>query len=468
MATGSAALALGLRDRRIVMNMYTALVSRGIFPLHERLKGHSTVAVRRELERTQWLPPADLEVYRLDKLRRFLGEIGEQVPYYRDLFRDRGFSPAQMSSLADLAKLPLLDKETIRSNSDRLRSDSAGELARFNTGGSSGEPLVFFLGKDRVSHDVGAKWRATRWWNVDIGDRELVVWGSPIELGAQDHVRLWRDRLLRTSLLPAFEMSAANLDRFVDQIRDKRPRMLFGYPSSLAMIARHAQQKGMAMDDLGIRVAFVTSERLYDNQREVIEAVFGCPVANGYGGRDAGFLAHACPSGSLHITAEDVIVEIVDEDGVPVPTGTSGEIVVTHMHTADYPFVRYRTGDVGALSDERCSCGRGLPVLGRIDGRTTDFVYAKDGSVLHGLSLIYVLRDLESVAEFRIVQESLEHTAVSVVPRGEFSDEERAHVIDQFKKRLGASVHIDVNLVDRIEREKSGKFRYVQSKVVPK
>ena len=121
-----------------------------------------------------------------------------------------------------------------------MKADNAGPLERFSTGGSSGEPLVFYRGKERVSHDVAAKWRATRWWNVDIGDREIVIWGSPIELGSQDRVRLIRDKLLRTELLSAFEMSEANLERFIRRIQAFKPRMLFGYPSSLALMARYA------------------------------------------------------------------------------------------------------------------------------------------------------------------------------------------------------------------------------------
>jgi phenylacetate-CoA ligase len=112
-----------------------------------------------------------------------------------------------LRSLADLSALPLLTKHDIRSNTDRLQADGHGPLTRYNTGGSSGEPLIFFMGKGRKTHDVAAKWRATRWWNVDIGDRELVVWGSPIELAAQDRLRRLRDALLRSHLLPAFEMS---------------------------------------------------------------------------------------------------------------------------------------------------------------------------------------------------------------------------------------------------------------------
>lgn len=116
------------------------------------------------------------------------------------------------------------------------------------------------------------------------------------------------------------------------------------------------------MNDLGIKVAFVTSERLYDYQRDDISRVFACPVANGYGGRDAGFIAHQCPHGGMHITAEDIIVEIVDKNGFPLPCGEAGEVVVTHLATGDFPFIRYRTGDVAVMSEKLCSCGRGLPV----------------------------------------------------------------------------------------------------------
>lgn len=446
--------------------MYTRLVSSLLFPLHERLKRHTTVAVRRRMEASQWWAPEQLEALRVERLKALLTSAAEGTSYYRELFRRSGFDPAGVRSVEDLRQLPFLTKSLIRQNTDGMKHAQASGLARFNTGGSSGEPLIFYIGNERVSHDVAAKWRATRWWDVDIGDPETVVWGSPIELGAQDHVRLLRDRILRTRLLPAFEMSDAKLDGFVAAIRAQRPRMLFGYPSALTHIARHAEKRGIAMDDLGIKVAFVTSERLYDDQRATIARIFGCKVANGYGGRDAGFIAHECPSGSMHLTAEDLIVEIVDRDGAPVPEGTPGEIVVTHLATRDFPFIRYRTGDVAVLDTHtRCACGRTLPRLAEIQGRTTDFVVAADGTVMHGLALVYVVRDLPGVQAFKIVQETLQKTTVQLVTERPFTPERQAQIVQGFKRRLGASVEVCVELVDRIAPEKSGKYRYVVSRV---
>jgi phenylacetate-CoA ligase len=446
--------------------LYTSLISGVLFPVHERIKKHNSVALRKEMESSQWWDERRLRELQLARLRQLLMRAQQHVPYYRNLFSEIHFNPQDVQSLDDLARLPLLDKAAIRANTDALKSEDARGLARFNTGGSSGEPLIFFIGKERVSHDVAAKWRATRWWEVDIGDPEIVVWGSPIELGAQDRMRAVRDRMLRTRLLPAFEMSEAKLHGFVKDIRSRRPKMLFGYPSALSHIARHADAMGMRMNDLGIRVAFVTSERLYDEQRKQISKTFGCPVANGYGGRDAGFIAHECPKGGMHITAEDIIVEIVNTEGVALPAGEAGEIVVTHLATNDFPFIRYRTGDIGTLDTRACSCGRGLPMIREIQGRSTDFVVAQDGTVMHGLSLVYILRDLPEVRAFKIIQESLDLTRVLVVPENTLSPDLASRIEKGFKARLGQGAAINVESVSEIPKEKSGKFRYVVSKAV--
>lgn len=446
-------------------SLYTRLVSGVLFPLHERLKHHNSVAIRREMERSQWLKPVELEALQLRRLNALLVEAGRHVPYYRDLFARERIAAGTFKSLRELQRLPFLTKSLIRANTEAIKNEHAQGLARFNTGGSSGEPLIFFIGKQRVSHDVAAKWRATRWWDVDIGDPEMVIWGSPIELGAQDRIKAIRDKLLRTELLPAFEMSEARLAGFVAAIRSKRPRMLFGYPSALSHIAKYAKDRGQRMDDLGIKVAFVTSERLYDEQRELISQVFGCSVANGYGGRDAGFIAHQCPTGGMHLTAEDVIVELVDREGGPVASGEAGEIVITHLATGDFPFIRYRTGDVAVMDSAPCACGRGLPMLKEIQGRSTDFVVAADGTVMHGLALIYILRDLPGLTSFKVVQHSREKIEVMLVPETGFDPHASGRIVEGFKRRLGNSVDVVVRTVDLIPPEKSGKFRYIVSHV---
>lgn len=443
-------------------DLYTRFCSSLLFPLHERLKGHDTTRRLRALEDSQWLTRDAIQAAQHERLGNFLGSITRDIPYYRTLADRLGISAERMQAAGVLQRFPLLEKSDIRQHSEQMKRRGAS-LAKFNTGGSSGVPLIFWLG-ERVSHDVAAKWRATRWWDVDIGDRELVLWGSPVELKTQDRVKQIRDRLLRTELVPAFDLSPDGMRRFIHRFRQFRPRMLFGYPSAFARIAAFAEAEGLSLQSETLRVVFVTAERLYPEQRERIQSAFGVPVANGYGARDAGFLAHECPHGGMHIMSEDVVLETVDSEGHPTAPGVAGEIVVTHLATSDFPFVRYRTGDVGKLGDERCPCGRGLPLLSEIQGRTTDFVTACDGTVMHGLAVIYVVREIDGVESFRIIQHSREQLEVLVVS-ALWNDEKQARVVRGMRQRLGDALQVDVRVVQDIPREANGKFRYVISKI---
>ena len=446
-------------------SFYTSIISKFIFPLHEWLKKHNTVQVKNSMEESQWWSQKRLQAFQVERLQALIKTCRVNVPYYQKIFQELNIDESDFTSLNDLQKLPFLNKERIRTNIDALKSVTANDLSRFNTGGSSGEPLIFFIGKERVSHDVAAKWRATRWWDVDLGDKEIVLWGSPIELGTQDYVRLLRDKLIRTQLLSAFELNDSKIKSFLHTIQATRPAMLFGYPSVISMIAEYADKHQINMKNLGIKVAFVTSERLYDYQRSQIESTFNCPVANGYGGRDAGFIAHQCPEGSMHITAEDIIVEIIDEDGHILPMGEQGEIVVTHLATSDFPFIRYRTGDVASLTDKKCACGRSLPVLKDLQGRTTDFIYASDGTAMHGLSLIYILRDIVGVSHFKIIQNSLKALHVQVVKNNVYQESDTQSIIEQLQQRLGKDVEVSVEFLQEIPAEASGKYRYVINKM---
>jgi phenylacetate-CoA ligase len=313
---------------------------------------------------------------------------------------------AQFQSPADLTKLPIIDKALIRVHQDHWTAEGATHLTAMQTSGSSGEPLRFQLSRHRISCDIAAKWRATRWWGVDIGDREIVVWGSRIEAGAQDRLRTFRDRLLRSRLIPTHDLTDQRLDDILAFMQRYRPRMLFGYPSALARLAWRARARNLDMNDLGLQVAFTTSEVLRPEWREIINAVFGCGVANEYGARDAGFIARECPSGSLHITAEMIIVEIVDDAGQALPPGEEGQILATHLSGPEFPFIRYRTGDRGILDPNPCACGRGLPLLKAIAGRANDGLIAANGAWIHASAFNHLLRELTGLRAYQIVQET--------------------------------------------------------------
>lgn len=255
------------------------------------------------------------------------------------------------------------------------------------------------------------------------------------------------------------------MDRYLDAIARIGPKMLFGYASALALLATHAERRGRVMSDCGARVAFATGETLYPGQRAVIERVFGAPVANGYGSRDAGFIAHQCPVGSLHLSAEHIIVELVDPQGRPVPPGEQGEIVTTHLATDDFPFIRYRTGDVAALGTEPCACGRGLPVLREVFGRSTDFIRTRAGKAMHALALIYEVRDKPGVQAFKLTQQADYSLDLQLVTAADFTDQVESVIRSGILARMGDDAVLTIRRVAAIPPEKSGKYRYVVSHV---
>jgi phenylacetate-CoA ligase len=157
-------------------------------------------------------------------------------------------------------------------------------------------------------------------------------------------------------------MNEATISRYLDILEKDRCRQLFGYPSAIYLLCLQARKERRNLHELGIRASFVTGEVLFPHQRELISQTLGAPVADGYGGRDSGFIAHECPQGGMHILSDAVIVEIIGPDGKPVAPGESGEIVATDLYSHEAPFLRYATGDVAALSTQSCPCGRPLPL----------------------------------------------------------------------------------------------------------
>ena len=445
------------------MPRYTRFASSVLFPLHERLKRHDSVAIRAELEASQWRTRAEIESDQGQRLQQLITAVSRHVPFYRDYLREHGLNARDFTHADALAALPVIDKQMIRTHFAAWRADNAADLIAQRTSGSSGEPLHFLLGRHRISFDIAAKWRATRWWDVDIGDRELVLWGSSIETGHQSRLQSWRDALFRSRLVSTHNLTPARMDAILDGIRQWRPRMLFGYPSALSRLAFHARASGKTMDDLGIRVAFCTSEVLRPEWRAAIGDTFGCGVANEYGARDAGFIARECPNGGLHVTAEEVIVEIVDADGRPLPPGNEGEVVVTNLAGPEFPFIRYRTSDRGVLSTRQCACGRGLPLLEAVSGRSNDGLVGLDGRWVHGSAVNHVMRDLAGLRAYRIVQHDVGRIVVMLAL--DAPDSARAstgaRLTAHLRELLGGGVQVEIEWHDTIPPLPNGKFRHI-------
>ncbi|PKO55842.1 MAG: capsule biosynthesis protein CapK [Betaproteobacteria bacterium HGW-Betaproteobacteria-21] len=440
---------------------YTRIGSSILFPIHERLKGHDTVAILHDIERSQWLASDRLRERQVQLLQEFLVTVSTSVPFFREIFRSRQLSPADFKALADLSLLPIIDKTCIRRNLAEWTAHDAHHLELHSTSGSSGEPLRFMLGRHRISFDIAAKWRAMRWWDVDIGDREMVLWGSAFETGSQNKLRKLRDQLLRSRLVPARDLNHVRMEQIITEMRAFRPKVLFGYPSALARIAFHTRDQHISMDDLGIKVAFCTSEVLRPEWREVISTTFGCGVANEYGARDAGFIARECPHGGMHITAEELIVEVVDDNGRALPAGVEGDILITNLAGPEFPFIRYRTGDRGVLSDQTCGCGRGLPLLESISGRANDGLVATDGSWIHGSAINHIIREIPGLQAYRITQDTRHRLHVLLAPTDALTQTVKVRLLEHVRHLLGSDMQIEVQATAEIPPQANGKFRHI-------
>ena len=448
--------------------MLPSLTRNIIYPLHEHLLRRPTFTYLAELEESQWLPRAEMERLQMGKLKALLRIAYDHTPWHRGRLIEAGIDLKGDAPLSatDLQLLPIMTKHDALENRERLVwHDVPGGASKYNTGGSSGQPLIFYYGRKRQASDAAGRIRARRWWGVDVGDREVYLWGAPVELNKTDRIKTLRDRLFNQLVLNAFEMSPANMDGYIEAIQAYQPKCIYGYASSLALLAARVRDRGKKLRLRKLKVVCTTGEPLYDHQRSLISEAFGVPVANEFGSRDMGFTAHETPQGQILLMSESIILEVLDTQGRPVPPGEVGEAVMTGLCSDAQPFIRYRTGDMVRLGDEACRAGRGLHVIDEIMGRTTDFIVRSDGTIMHALGVIYVLRAAEGVEEFKFIQHELDNIEVLVIPNRMWSEASRSEILRGLHSRLGDDVNIELRMVDTIAPESSGKHRYVVSHV---
>jgi len=448
--------------------MNKQFVSRVIYPLHERLCGRKTFDYLSQLESSQYFQRENIEALQMGKLKSLLLTAKNHCQWHRGRIAASGvvLNADKPLTMEDLRLLPVMTKQdAIINGRNMIWHNAPGGAQKYTTGGSSGEPLIFYFGRKRQESDAAGRMRARRWWGVDVGEREVYLWGAPVELNKSILLRNARDRMVNHMVLNAFKMSLKAMANYVDAIVAYKPSCIYGYASSLALLA------GFIRDGIGrlslpsLRVVCTTGEPLYPYQREVINDAFGAPVANEFGSRDVGFTAHESPSGQMLLLSESLILEIIGPDGLPAPAGGVGEAVITGLCSEAQPFIRYRTGDLIVNSDEACRDGRGLHVLGEVSGRKTDMIIAPDGTIMHALAIIYIFREVAGVREFKFVQHSRTEFEAAIVPQPSWTEVDREEIAQGLRARLGAQAQFSIDLVSEIPEEKSGKYRYVVSHV---
>ena len=433
------------------------------YPAQDALSGRSSVRLWRELEESQWWEPSRLVELQNSKLRKLVIHAAEQTLFYRRRLQQAGIEPTRVGGIEDLRDLPLLLKDDIRGEREQMVAASHHkELMTSCTSGSTGSPLIFWVGPTRCSADVAARLRAHRWFNVCVGDPVIYLWGSKIEINRQDRLKAVRDWLINEKLLSAFELTDEKLHQYANTFLQVRPHCVYSYASTLWRFAQFVHQHRPELKGVIRKVAFATGEQMLPEWRGEIIRHLECSVAEEYGCREGGLIAHECPQGAYHIMAEQVMVEILDDAGCPLPPGQEGRVVITNLESQAMPFIRYDTGDRAALRLGPCSCGRLLPTMCRPTGRTFDFLETNDGTKITGISLSRDLKEIEGIAHYRVTQEARARLRVLLVINSRYHRRDGEAQIRRFvSARIGSATEVIIDYVDRLPPHRSGKYRYV-------
>ncbi len=439
-----------------------------VAPLWARWERSSYLVHYRRLLGTQYDPPAEIRVRQTAALRELAEHAVATVPFWQNRFAQAGLLPRELSAPEDLQALPLLTKADLRAQGEQLLSAaySKKNLHRHATSGSTGVSVVAYRDEPCQQFKRGATLRSDEWSGWKLGERVACVWGNP-------EVRTdWKGRLRNALLerrylhLDTLKMTDADIARFVAAMERTPPSLLFGHAHSLYLVARFIEQNTSATK-IRPRGIISTCMVLHDFERTMIEKAFGCPVTNRYGCEEVSLIASQCERHrGLHVNADCIYLEIIDEHGAACPPGQPGRIVVTDLTNRAMPFFRYEVGDMASWAAEDCPCGRTLPLLEKLAGRIADYVVTRQGEYISGISLTEnFAQQIPGLAQLQIVQEDVDRFVYNVVRGPDFDDRSLKRISELTIARFGSTAEHECRFVEKILPEPSGKYRFCISKL---
>ena len=438
-----------------------------------------------EMKRVQWLPTTALVKRSETKLAPLLEHTAENVPYYREWCQENGLKPGDLRTTNDLQKLPILTKSDYRRTEPEAfnaRNVPPSLRIQRSTSGSTGEPFQFSIDRRALPIIFASHLFYDSWYGFEPFDRFVRIVAPPAAQpplpAATAAVRLRRAMTTRLQNLyeswtqekiSLWELNSEGAQSVWRRIEAFRPKFVMGYTSSLATIADELLQIDRKLSQ-PVQGVITIAETLTPDRKRLIEAFFGAPIINRYGLRELGsWSAQSCRESPdhFHINTELVVCEVLRQDGTPCAPGETGRIVLTDLHNFARPFVRYDTGDLAAAVDENCSCGRGFPKLGRIEGRSLDCLQTPSGALISPAVLghfLFVYHDhLQAVRQYQLIQESADRVRLLVVPAGQWDEARRSQIQSDLKRLIGDGVDVAVETVSEIPLEKSGKRPIIKS-----
>lgn len=424
---------------------------------------------RAYVEREAW-PVDHLREYVEKTLREQVQRAYREVPFYREAFRKYGVTEALLENFtpADLPKLPLLEKSTVRANAAQLLTVRAAKRPphAFGTSGTTGAPIRVYWDAATHQHNMALREaRSFRWAGVSIRESRAIFGARIVVPKLHSKPPFWRYNLWEKQLyLSHAHILRENVPAYVWALNHYRPVTLTGFPSANYYLARLIRELGLEVHSP--RALVLTSEPLEPYQRVVLEAVYRARCFEEYGSVENCVVATECERGRLHVHSDFGYLEILRPDGTPAAPGEVGEFVVTGFSNTNQIFLRYRIGDFGKWATESCPCGRtALPVVGAIVGRQEDAIVLADGREIMGVEFMF--KEERAIEEAQVIQEDYDRFVINVVPAAGYSAADRGAIRSDLIHRyeFGPDVKIEIYEVDFIPREPNGKFRHMICRV---
>lgn len=434
-----------------------------LYPLHEWARGRPTLACLRRTARAM-LATRDEAALHHDATARDALLHAATLPFYQMRFAQAGVDLAEdPDSGRVLGVLPPLRKSEIRAHEAEMLDRSVrGGLLPSSSGGTSGDKLHFYTDKRSQADGLATRLFFQALLGVPPGARRMYVWGSPIE-NRGGSAKRWRDALLNEQLINAFLMSADERRAHLERIRAYQPRLIYGYPTAIDLLAATLLEDGAAPPVAALRVIVLTGEEVCGEQRARIAQAFGARVVAEYGSRETGIIGHECARGMLH-RAPHLHVS-VHANGADAGCERPGELLVTPLLRRAQPLLAYGIGDVGELRTEACSCGLPLPALRVLGGKITGFIALPSGRLCHGAVTSHVLRNEAGIIAFRTIQHDFDQFEVLLETSDAFEAGARDRIVRRYRDLFGSDIRVAVRQVDALPPDPSGKRRYVISHV---
>lgn len=437
----------------IALNIY------GYWQAKRRFGGEFS-AILEGLERSQWLSPSELEDLQNRCLQQLIVHAYENVPYYRRIFEERGLKPHDIRTKEDLVKLPFLTKGLIRKNFRALLAVNIPSSAStpFSTSGSTGQKLKFYTDRRlRWEYNYATLYRFYRWAGFDAGERRVTIAGRFFT----NRPPYWRfNRWENQLLLSTHHLDSRTVDLYLDQIERFSPEAIQGHPSAVYYLAKRLAEQGRV---LPVQTVLTTGEQLFSDQRELIEDRFQCRVFDAWGQAEMVAMAGECEKHKgYHVASEYGIVEVVKNE---LGRDDLGEIVATSLQNYSMPFIRYRTGDLGAFADRSCPCGRGLPLLGELEGRVDDALLAPDGHIVLPVAFRTSFAKLEYLDQYQLIQKDRAYYQMLVLKDRPLTYAEGRGIMRVLRYYLGSSAEIEIKSVSQIPRTPRAKQRLILREV---